>query len=164
MKKAFANKTGVSPYITPEGHRRLSEELTYLWKVKRPQVTRAVADAAAMGDRSENAEYIYGKKQLREIDARLRFLQKRLNDLKIVDRSPDDTSRIFFGAWIEIEDDDGNTHRYRIVGPDEFDADKGYISIDSPMAKALLRRTEGDEIIVNSPNGTSTFVIISICY
>lgn len=164
MTKAFKNKTSVSPYITPEGYRRLSEELSYLWKVKRPRVTQAVSDAAAMGDRSENAEYIYGKKQLREIDARLRFLQQRFNDLKVVDRSPDDASRIFFGAWVEIEDADGKIHRYRIVGPDEFDAGTGFISIDSPMAKALLRRTEGDEIIVNSPNGTSTFVVTSIHY
>lgn len=164
MTKSFKNKTSVSPYITPEGYRRLSEELSYLWKVKRPRVTQAVSDAAAMGDRSENAEYIYGKKQLREIDARLRFLQQRLNDLKVVDRSPDDASRIFFGAWVEIEDVDGNIHRYRIVGPDEFDAGTGFISIDSPMAKALLQRTEGDEIIVNSPNGTSTFVVTSIHY
>ncbi len=158
------HKTSVSPYITPEGHRRLSEELSYLWKIKRPRVTQAVADAAAMGDRSENAEYIYGKKQLREIDARLRFLQQRLNDLKVVDRSPDDTSRIFFGAWVEIEDADGNCCRYRIVGPDEFNPDNGYISVDSPMAKALLRRAEGDKITVRSPNGTSAFVVTSIRY
>ncbi|MBI5666013.1 MAG: transcription elongation factor GreB [Nitrospirae bacterium] len=154
----------VSPYITPEGQKRLSEELTYLWKVKRPQVTQAVAAAAAMGDRSENAEYIYGKKQLREIDARMRFLQKRLNALKVVDKIPDDRSRVFFGAWVEIEDTEGNMFRYRIVGPDEFDAGRGYISIDSPMAKALLRRTESDEITVSSPNGTSAFVITSIRY
>ncbi|HBH60664.1 MAG TPA: transcription elongation factor GreB [Nitrospiraceae bacterium] len=164
MTKSFMHKTSVSPYITPEGHRRLSEELSYLWKIKRPRVTQAVADAAAMGDRSENAEYIYGKKQLREIDARLRFLQQRLNDLKVVDRSPDDTSRIFFGAWVEIEDADGNCCRYRIVGPDEFNPDNGYISVDSPMAKALLRRAEGDKITVRSPNGTSAFVVTSIRY
>lgn len=164
MKKTFVNKTNVSPYITPDGYRRLSDELTYLWKVKRPQVTQAVADAAAMGDRSENAEYIYGKKQLREIDARLRFLQKRMNALKVVDRTPDDTSMVFFGAWVEIEDAEGNTFRYRIVGPDEFDAEKGFISIDSPMAKALLKKREGDEISVISPNGTSAFIVLSISY
>jgi len=158
------HKTSVSPYITPEGHRRLSEELSYLWKIKRPRVTQAVADAAAMGDRSENAEYIYGKKQLREIDARLRFLQQRLNNLKVVDRNPEDTSKVFFGAWVEIGDADGNIHRYRIVGPDEIDAEKGFISIDSPMAKALLRKTEGDEISVSSPNGTSAFVVTSVRY
>ncbi len=148
MTKSYVDKKCISPYITPEGYRRLSEELSYLWKIKRPKVTQAVADAAAMGDRSENAEYIYGKKQLREIDARLRFLQKRLNDLKVVD----------------IEDAEGNVFRYRIVGPDEFDAEKGFISIDSPMAKALLRKTKGDELIVSSPNGTAVFLVRSIRY
>ncbi|HZV46305.1 MAG TPA: transcription elongation factor GreB [Thermodesulfovibrionales bacterium] len=158
------NKINVSPYITPDGHKHLSEELSYLWKIKRPQVTQAVADAAAMGDRSENAEYIYGKKQLRQIDSRIRFLTKRLSELIVVDRIPEDTSRVFFGAWVEIEDSDGNVYRYRIVGPDEFDADRGFISIDSPMAKALLRRTEGEEVIVRRPDGTASFVLTSICY
>src|SRR4030066_1817153 len=150
MTKPLHNKTGVSPYITPEGHRRLSEELSYLWKTKRPRVPQAVSEAAAMGDRSENAEYIYGKKQLREIDARMRFLQKRLDELIIVGRIPEDTSKVFFGAWVEIEDNDGNVYEYRIVGSDEYDPEKNCISIDSPMAKALLRKAEGDEIIVSS--------------
>ncbi len=158
------NKINVSPYITPEGHKHLHEELSYLWKIKRPQVTQAVAEAAAMGDRSENAEYIYGKKQLRQIDSRIRFLTKRLSELIVVDRIPEDTSRVFFGAWVEIEDSDRNVYRYRIVGPDEFDADKGFISIDSPMAKALLRRTAGEEVIVRRPDGTTSFVVTSICY
>jgi transcription elongation factor GreB len=158
------HKINVSPYITPEGHKHLHEELSYLWKIKRPQVTQAVAEAAAMGDRSENAEYIYGKKQLRQIDSRIRFLTKRLSELIVVDRIPEDTSRVFFGAWVEIEDSDGNVYRYRIVGPDEFDADKGFISIDSPMAKALLRRTAGEEVIVRRPDGTASFVVTSICY
>jgi len=164
MRKPLRNKTAVSPYITPEGQKQLSAELSYLWKTKRPVVTRAVADAAAMGDRSENAEYIYGKKQLREIDARMRFLQKRLDELVVVDRTPDDKSKVFFGAWIEIEDDEGGVYRYRIVGPDEIDPGKNFISIDSPMAKALLSRSEGDEVIVCRPNGTSAFVVISIRY
>jgi len=164
MTKPFLNKTSISPYITPEGQKRLSEELSYLWKIKRPQVTLAVAEAAAMGDRSENAEYIYGKKQLRQIDSRIRFLSKRLGELIVVDRVPDDTSKVFFGAWVEIEDTDGNMYKYRIVGPDEFDPDKNFISIDSPMAKALLRRTEGDEVVVNRPNGTVKFVVTSIRY
>ena len=164
MTKPLLNKTSVSPYITPEGQKHLSEELSYLWKIKRPQVTQAVAEAAAMGDRSENAEYIYGKKQLRQIDFRLRFLSKRLSELIIVDRMPDDTSKVFFGAWVEIEDTDGNMYEYRIVGPDEFDPDKNFISIDSPMAKALLRRTEGDEVVVRRPNGTVKFVVTSIRY
>ena len=164
MTKPFLNKTSISPYITPEGQKRLSEELSYLWKIKRPQVTLAVAEAAAMGDRSENAEYIYGKKQLRQIDSRIRFLSKRLSELIVVDRVPDDTSKVFFGAWVEIEDTDGNMYKYRIVGPDEFDPDKNFISIDSPMAKALLRRTEGDEVVVSRPNGTVKFVVTSIHY
>ncbi len=155
---------GVSPYITPEGQKHLSEELSYLWKIKRPQVTQAVAEAAAMGDRSENAEYIYGKKQLRQIDSRMRFLAKRLRELIVVDRIPDDTSKVFFGAWVKIEDADGNVYEYRIVGPDEFDPEKNFISIDSPMAKALLRKTEGDEIVVNRPNGTTAFVVTAIHY
>ena len=135
-----------------------------MWKIKRPQVTQAVADAAAMGDRSENAEYIYGKKQLRQIDSRIRFLSKRLNELVVVDRIPDDTSKIFFGAWVELEDDEGTPSRYRIVGPDEFDPDRSFISIDSPMAKALLGRSEGDEVTVNRPSGTATFVVMSVRY
>jgi transcription elongation factor GreB len=164
MKKPPTRSRGISPYITPEGHRRLSRELTYLWKTKRPKVTQAVSEAAAMGDRSENAEYIYGKKQLREIDSRMRFLQKRLNELTVVDREPADSSKVFFGAWVELEDIEGQIYKYRIVGPDETDPEKHYISIDSPMAKALLRRTEGDEVVVDRPGGRAEFVINSINY
>jgi transcription elongation factor GreB len=153
-----------SPYITPEGHKSLSDELSYLWKTKRPQVTQAVADAAAMGDRSENAEYIYGKKQLRQIDARIRYLSKRLSELKVIDRTPADISRVFFGAWVEIEDGEGNIYEYRIVGADEIDPKRNFISIDSPMAKALLRKTDGDEVTVSRPNGSSAFTILSIHY
>ena len=164
MIKQSHHSASVSPYITPEGQKRLSEELSYLWKVKRPQVTQAVAEAAAMGDRSENAEYIYGKKQLRQIDSRIRFLTKRLDELIIVDRKPDDTSRVFFGAWVEIEDAEGIFFRYRIVGRDEIDPARNFISIDSPMAKALLHRSEGDEVVVDRPNGTAAFIVISIRY
>lgn len=162
--QSSSNRMNAARYITPEGRTRLSEELSYLWKVKRPQVTQAVADAAAMGDRSENAEYIYGKKQLRQIDSRLRFLTKRLNELIVVDRPPGDTSKVFFGAWVELEDSHGNLLRYRIVGPDEFDLNRGFISIDSPRAKALLRKTEGDEVVVSRPHGTDAFVVISVSY
>ncbi len=164
MKASIHHKTNVSLYITPEGHRRISDELSFLWKIKRPQVIQAIAEAAAMGDRSENAEYIYGKKQLRQIDSRMRFLAKRLDELIVVDRTPADTSKVFFGAWVEIEDDDGNLSKYRIVGPDEIDPDRNFISIDSPMAKALLSRTKGDEVIVIRPNGTAAFVVTSIHY
>jgi transcription elongation factor GreB len=164
MAKPFLDNTKVSPYITPAGHERLRQELSYLWKIKRPEVTRAVAEAAAMGDRSENAEYIYGKKQLREIDSRMRFLTKRLNELIVVDRAPDDSSKVFFGAWVEIEDNEGKVFRYRIVGRDEIDPAENFISIDSPMAKALLRRSEGDEVVVKRPNGSSAFVVTAITY
>lgn len=153
-----------SRYITPEGHKRLSDELAFLWKVKRPQVTQAVAEAAAQGDRSENAEYIYGKKQLREIDARIRFLTKRLGEVKVVDRLPDDRTRIFFGAWVRLEDEEGDAAEYRIVGPDETDFKRGLISIDSPMGKALIGRREGDEAVVQRPKGTAVFVIAEIRY
>lgn len=153
-----------SSYITPEGRRRLEEELNYLWRVKRPQVTQSVAEAAALGDRSENAEYIYGKKQLREIDRRVRYLRKRLDVLKVVDRRPDDPTRIFFGAWVRLEDENGNEHVYRIVGPDEFDPASGWISMDSPMARALMRKTVDDEVRVERPGGAASFVVLEVAY
>jgi transcription elongation factor GreB len=152
-----------SAYITPEGHARLTEELRSLWKETRPEVTRKVAEAAAMGDRSENAEYIYGKRQLREIDARIRFLSKRLDALVVVDRTPPDTRRIYFGAWVVIEDGGGERVRYRLVGPDEFDRAPGYISIDSPMARALLKKSAGDAFEVPGPEG-SRFTILEVKY
>ena len=164
MRTPLPKKIKISNYITPEGHKSLSKELTYLWRTRRPKVVKAVAEAAAMGDRSENAEYIYGKKLLREIDSRMRFLQKRLDELTIVDRKPADTSKVFFGAWVEIEDEEGNTFEYRIVGPDEINPEKNYISIDSPMTKALLGKTEDDEVVVKKPNGTSEFVITAVRY
>ncbi len=153
-----------SPYITPEGYARLNAELKTLWKDKRPEVTRKVAEAAAMGDRSENAEYIYGKKQLREIDARVRFLSKRLDELTVVDRLPPDTSRVFFGAWVTLEDEDGARQRYRLVGPDEFDRDPGYISIDAPMARALLKKQVDDEVEVRGQGGAKSYWIVDIEY
>jgi transcription elongation factor GreB len=164
MIKQRDQKISISPYITPAGHKRLSDELLYLWKIKRPQVTQAVAEAAAMGDRSENAEYIYGKKQLRQIDSRIRFLTRRLDELLVVDRRPGDTSRVFFGAWVEVEDSDGNIFLYRIVGRDEIDPAGNFISIDSPVAKALLHKSVGDEVVVSIPNGTSSLVVMSIRY
>lgn len=140
-----------SPYITQAGYDQLNEELKYLWKVKRPEVTQAVKEAAAQGDRSENAEYIYGKKQLREIDRRVRYLAKRLEHIKVVDRAPDDTSRVFFGAWVTLADEEDNERRYRIVGADEIDPSKGYISIDAPLSRQLLKKQVGDE--VSMPRG-----------
>ena len=153
-----------SAYITPQGAQRLREELDHLWRVKRPQVTQAVSEAAAQGDRSENAEYIYGKKQLREIDRRLRYLQKRLDSLVIVDRPPTDTSRIYFGAWVRLENEAGNIAEYRIVGPDELDLGKSYISIDSPLARALLKNTIDDDVTVLLPHGQTVYTILEISY
>lgn len=153
-----------SRYITPEGYRKLNDELQHLWKVRRPEVTRSVQEAAAQGDRSENAEYIYGKKMLREIDSRIRFLSKRLDDMTVVDRSPDDQSRVFFGAWVELEDDEGTRAEYRLVGPDEIDPSRGWISIDSPLARALLKKQVDDEAEVQTPSGTRVWYINAIRY
>ncbi len=153
-----------SRYITPEGYRKLDDELKQLWKQERPQVTKAVQEAAAQGDRSENAEYIYGKKQLREIDRRIRFLSKRLEGMTVVDRPPDDRSRVFFGAWVELEDDDGHQQRYRLVGPDEAQASSGLISVDAPLARALLGKRVDDEAWVHTPAGERCLYINRIWY
>lgn len=153
-----------SAYITPEGERRLREELHQLWKVERPQVTAAVHEAAKNGDRSENGDYIYGKKRLREIDSRVRFLTKRLDQLTVVNERPGDEERVFFGAHVTVEDEDGEANHYQIVGPDEFDLREGKLSMDSPMARALLGKRLEDEIEVSAPNGTNYFVITGIRY
>lgn len=153
-----------SCYITPEGAARLREELRYLWKEERPRVTQAVSDAAAEGDRSENAEYIYGKKRLREIDRRVRFLTKRLDELTVVELSPARSGRVFFGAWVRLESEDGEESAYRLVGPDEFDVSRGFISMDSPMGRALMGKEEGDEVLVLRPAGPARFTIVEISY
>ena len=153
-----------SAYITPAGADRLRAELDHLWRVKRPQITQAVADAAALGDRSENAEYIYGKKQLREIDRRIRYLQKRLDELIVVDRAPADPSRVYFGAYVQLEDESGKVVEYRIVGPDELETEKGWISIDSPLARALLKKTVDDEVTVDLPQGRAVYTLTRIRY
>lgn len=153
-----------SKYATPEGARRLRAELDELWLVERPAVTRAVAEAAAQGDRSENAEYIYGKRRLREIDRRVRFLRQRLDGLVVVDGPPADRSRAYFGAWVTLKDDAGTVRRHRIVGPDEFDREPGYISMDSPLGRALLGRRVGDEIQLALPAGTLRAEIAAIEY
>jgi transcription elongation factor GreB len=153
-----------SKYITPEGKKRLTDEFEFLWREKRPAVTAALAAAAAEGDRSENAEYIYRKKQLREIDARIHHLKNRLEHIVVVDTVPDDESRVFFGAWIRLEDEDGNVSEYRIVGPDEFDAAENLISMDAPMAKALMKKAEGDEVMVKRPKGDAVFTIVAVQY
>ena len=149
-------------YITAEGYRKLEKEARYLWNVERPKMAKAVAVAAAEGDRSENAEYIYSKKKLIEIDRRLQFLGKRLDVLKIVDTNPKDDGRIYFGSWVTLEDEQGEITRYRIVGPDETDAERGWISVDSPMAKALLKKEEGDDVFVRRPRGDKTFTILEV--
>ncbi len=153
-----------SKIITPEGHQALRAELDQLWRVQRPQVTQAVSEAAAQGDRSENAEYIYGKKQLREIDRRVRFLRKRLEGMQVVERAPDDQSRVYFGAWVTLEDEAGNEHCYRLVGPDEFEPQRNWISIDSPMARALLRKQVDDEVQVAAPTGLKQYYVTAIAY
>jgi transcription elongation factor GreB len=151
-------------YITPEGAKKLRAELDQLWTVERPRVTNEVADAAAQGDRSENAEYIYGKRRLREIDRRVRFLSKRLDDVVVVNEPPSDPQRVFFGAYVTVEDDEGETVTYRIVGPDESDADKKWISMEAPVAKALMTKRLGDEVTVRRPKGDITLTIVKIRY
>ena len=151
--------------ITRAGFERLRAELQHLWREKRPEVVRALAAAAAEGDRSENAEYIYRKKQLGEIDRRVRYLSKRLESLKVVDSAPSDPSAVFFGAWIDLErEDTGESLRYRIVGPDETDAARGHISIDSPLARAALRKRVDDEFEAQLPTGPVRFVVVSVAY
>lgn len=153
-----------SKFITPAGHARLSAELDRLWRIERPQVTQAVAEAAAQGDRSENAEYTYGKKRLREIDSRVRFLRKRLDGMTVVDRPPADPRKVFFGAWVTLEDDAGARTRHRIVGPDEFDIAPGYVSMDAPLARSLLGKKLDDEVTIRTPAGERSVLIVAIDY
>jgi transcription elongation factor GreB len=153
-----------SKFITPEGARRLKDELDHLWRVLRPQITQAVQEAAAQGDRSENAEYIYGKRQLREIDRRVRFLRQRLDGMVVVNQPPSNPQRVFFGAWVALEDDDGEQANYRIVGPDEFDAARSYISMDAPLGRALLGKAIDDEVKIETPAGAKTYVVVGVRY
>ncbi|MEE9426408.1 MAG: transcription elongation factor GreB [Methylococcales bacterium] len=152
-----------SPYITAQGYQRLQKEDKSLW-LKRREVTKALAAAAAEGDRSENAEYIYRKKELREIDRRVRYLQVRLPKLKIIDQSPSNQDQVYFAAWVTLEDNDGKQHIYRIVGPDEIDQQKNYISIDSPLAISLLKRNIDDEVNIETPSGKLTYWITAVSY
>ena len=152
-----------SAYISRLGFETLGEELKALW-VKRREVTAALSAAAAEGDRSENAEYIYRKKQLAEIDRRIRYLQKRLDELVVVDKPPTNQDQVFFGAWVELEDEEGECVTYRIVGPDEFNIEKGWISMDSPVARALMKRYLDDEVIVQRPVGKMRYIITGIRY
>ena len=151
--------------ITREGYLQLQQEHDHLWNVKRPEVTKIVSWAASLGDRSENADYIYGKKRLREIDRRIRFLTKRVDDLNVVETGPrKEDDRIYFGAWVTIEDEEGERQRYQLVGPDEFDAHKGRISVDSPVGRALMGRRLGDEVVVRRPKGETVYEVIAITY
>lgn len=153
-----------SKYITPAGARKLRDELDWLVTVERPRVTQQVADAAALGDRSENAEYIYGKRRLREIDRRLEFLARRVEQLIVVSDPPADARRIAFGAWVRLEDEDGDEVEYRIVGADEFDPKRGWISVDSPVARALLGKHDGDEVTVQRPKGAASYTVVAVRY
>jgi transcription elongation factor GreB len=153
-----------STYITPQGKQALDEELRELWQLRRRDVVPALTAAAAEGDRSENAEYIYRKKQLREIDRRIRYLSKRLDEVEVVDRIPARQDRVFFGAFVTLEDESGTVFRYRIVGADEIDSSKGYISVDSPMARALLGKGCDDDVSVQRPDGVAEFLIVDIGY
>jgi transcription elongation factor GreB len=161
---------GSTAIITREGFERLKAELDHLWHVVRPEVVRALAAAAAEGDRSENAEYTYRKKQLGEIDRRARYLSKRIPSLKVAEGVPGDRRMVFFGACIELariesgRADTGEVHRYRIVGPDETDAKRGWISIDSPLARAVLKRRVDDEFTAELPNGPTEFVVLAVDY
>ncbi len=153
-----------SRYITPEGEAALRNELRQLWKIERPQVTATVHEAAKNGDRSENGDYIYGKKRLREIDSRVRFLTKRLEEITVVNEKPKDRDKVFFAAWVTLEDEDGEQSRYRIVGPDEFDVSAGKLSMDSPLARAMLGKRLDDEIMVSTPKGDRYYAIVAIDY
>ncbi len=153
-------------YITAEGFKKLQAEEHRLWKVERPRVTREVSEAAARGDRSENAEYIYGKKRLREIDRRLRYLAKRMDELTVVSPSREQAGRVFFGAFVRVEDPEGAEAEYQLVGPDESDLSEGRLSIESPLGRALLGKAEGDEVQVPRPRdgGIGIFEVVGIRY
>ena len=153
-----------SPYITAAGAEALKRQLAELWQLRRSDVVPALSAAAAEGDRSENAEYIYRKKQLAEIDRKIRYLSKRLEEIKVVDRAPGNAGRVYFGAWVEVLDQAGAKREFRIVGADETDAAKSYISIDSPMARALLGHESGDVVTVKRPDGQGSITIIGIRY
>ena len=155
---------GEPNYITREGARKLQEELADLRTRQRPKIVQEVADAAAQGDRSENAEYIYGKRKLRELDRRLRFLSQRMDALTVVDPRPDARGRAFFGAWVTIEHEDGEERTYRLVGPDEFDVARGLISVEAPLGRALLGRREGDVVLVTRPAGAVDVTVVEVSW
>ncbi len=151
-------------YITPEGYRRIAQEHERIWSVERPRIVAEVEAAAALGDRSENAEYIYGKRKLRELDRRLRFLSERMDALTVVDPAPRPDGRAWFGAWVTIEHEDGDERRYRLVGPDESDAARGLVSVDAPLGRALLGKREGDTAVVQRPAGAAELTVVEITW
>ncbi len=154
-----------SNYLTVEGEARLKQELNHLWREERPRVTQSVTEAAAQGDRSENAEYTYGKKRLREIDRRVRYLSKRLETATVVRTIPDDSSKVYFGAWVELEDiSSGELAEYRIVGPDEIGDRPGYVSMDAPLGRALLGKALDNELTVQTPDGPRHYIICNVRY
>ena len=153
-----------SKFITPQGLERLRSELEHLWRVERPRVTQTVSEAAAQGDRSENADYTYGKKRLREIDSRVRFLRQRLEGMTAVDQPPSDLTKVFFGAWVLLDDENGKQSCHRIVGPDEFDMAADYISMDAPLARALRGKALDDEIELETPAGRRRLTIVDVYY
>jgi transcription elongation factor GreB len=151
-------------YITPQGFRRIAAEHARIWTVERPRIVAEVEAAAALGDRSENAEYIYGKKKLRELDRRLRFLSERMDALTVIDPKPHPGGRAFFGAWVTVEQEDGEERTYRLVGPDEFDVAQGLVSVDAPFGRALLGKREGDVAVVQRPAGTMELTVVAISW
>ena len=150
--------------ITREGLDKLNKELNYLWRDYRPEITKKVAWAASLGDRSDNADYKENKRLLRQIDSRIRFLRKRIEAVKVIDYSPQQVGKVFFGAWVEVENDNGETKAFRIVGPDEIYGRNDYISIDSPMARAMLKKEVDDEFQVKTPVGVKEWFINKIEY
>jgi transcription elongation factor GreB len=151
-------------YITPEGFRKIAAEHTRIWTEDRPRIVAEVEAAAALGDRSENAEYIYGKRKLRELDRRLRFLSERLDELTVVEPKPHPSGRAFFGAWVTVEQEDGEERTYRLVGPDEFDVAAALISVNAPLGRALLGRGEGDAVTVHRPAGTAELTVVAVSW
>ena len=142
-------------YITPEGYTLLKTKLKELWKKERPYVTQKVKEAAALGDRSENAEYIYGKRQLREIDRKIRWLSTKLDSVNVIDRLPKDQNKIYFGAWVTVASEKISEQKYRLVGPDETEIDNHYISINSPLSRALIGKQVGQQVLINAPKDES---------
>ena len=164
MTRYRPSRPAGSPYITPEGEQALRAELHALWKIERPEVTKAVSAAAANGDRSENGDYIYGKRRLREIDSRVRFLRKRLDAVTVVSEPLGDRNRVWFGAWITLENKVGEEERWRIVGLDEIDISQRKISCDSPLGHALLGKPVGSKIQLETPGGLADWILIAIDY